>query len=111
MDVTKQTIVDSGVTLTITAGTTVQFATGTGITVQGPSMSRAPRRRWSTCHRRARDSATTGSASRASAGADSTHCNMHFEGAARIAVTHSNISGAPYGLMLYGGIGVDLTYN
>jgi len=45
------------------------------------------------------------------AGTDSTHCNMHFAGATKISVTHSNISGVPYGLMLYGGTGVDLTYN
>jgi hypothetical protein len=46
------------------------------------------------------------------AGTDSTHCNMHFDGTGtKISVTHSNISGVPYGLMLYGGTGVDLTYN
>jgi hypothetical protein len=45
-------------------------------------------------------------------GTDTTHCNMHFGGSgATIAVNHSNIYGAPYGLMLYGGTGVDLTYN
>jgi hypothetical protein len=43
--------------------------------------------------------------------ADSTHCDMHFEGGATIKVTHSDISTAIYGLMFYGGTGADLTYN
>jgi len=43
---------------------------------------------------------------------DSTHCDLHFGGlAATIKITHTNISTSPYGLMLYGGSGVDLTYN
>jgi hypothetical protein len=46
------------------------------------------------------------------AGADSTHCDMHFGGSgATISVTHSNLSTSSYGLMLYGGNNVDLTYN
>jgi hypothetical protein len=45
-------------------------------------------------------------------GVDTTHCDMHFGGSgATIAVTHSNISTSPYGLMLYGGNNVDLTFN
>jgi len=45
-------------------------------------------------------------------GTDTTHCDMHFGGnAATIKVTHSNISTSSYGLMLYGGTGVNLTYN
>jgi hypothetical protein len=44
--------------------------------------------------------------------ADTTHCDMHFGGpAVNIKVTHSNISTSVYGLMLYGGNNVDLTYN
>lgn len=43
---------------------------------------------------------------------DTTHCDMHFGGSGTtIKVTHSNISTSPYGLMLYGGNNVDLTYN
>jgi len=46
------------------------------------------------------------------AGTDSTHCDMHFGApGASIKVTHSNVSTAAYGIMLYGGTGVDLTYN
>jgi hypothetical protein len=46
------------------------------------------------------------------AGTDTIHCNMHFGGAGTtISVTHSNIFGSPYGLMLYGGTNVDLTSN
>ena len=45
-------------------------------------------------------------------GTDTTHCNMHFGGTGTtISVTHSNISGSPFGLMLYGGTNVDLTSN
>jgi hypothetical protein len=48
----------------------------------------------------------------AGAGTDSTHCDMHFGGGgATIKVTHSNISTSSYGLMLYGGNNVDLTFN
>jgi hypothetical protein len=37
---------------------------------------------------------------------------MHFDGGGTtIAVTHSNIFTSAYGLMLYAGNGVDLTYN
>jgi hypothetical protein len=43
---------------------------------------------------------------------DTIHCNMHFGGTGTtISVTHSNIFGSPYGLMLYGGTNVDLTSN
>jgi hypothetical protein len=46
------------------------------------------------------------------AGTDTTHCDMHFGGSGvTIKVTHSNISTSSYGLMLYGGSAVDLTYN
>lgn len=45
-------------------------------------------------------------------GTDSTHCDMHFGGSGTtIKVTHSNISTSAYGLMLYGGSNVDLTFN
>jgi hypothetical protein len=46
------------------------------------------------------------------AGTDTTHCDMHFGGSgATITVNHSNVSTSSYGLMLYGGNNVDLTYN
>jgi hypothetical protein len=46
------------------------------------------------------------------AGTDTIHCNMHFDGiGTTLSVTHSTISGNPYGVMLYGGTGVDLTSN
>ena len=46
------------------------------------------------------------------AGTDTTHCDMHFGGSGTtIKVTHSNISTSAYGLMLYGGNNVDLTFN
>jgi len=44
--------------------------------------------------------------------ADSTHCDMHFEGGnPTVTVSHSNISTSSYGLMFYIGQGLDLTYN
>ena len=44
---------------------------------------------------------------------DTTHCDMHFsaQNGSSIKVTHSNISTSDFGVMLYGGPGVDLTYN
>jgi len=43
---------------------------------------------------------------------DTTHCDMHFGGSGTtIKVTHSNVSSSSYGIMLYGGSGVDLTFN
>jgi hypothetical protein len=47
------------------------------------------------------------------AGTDTTHCDMHFgaTNGSLISVTHSNISTSSYGIMLYGGPGVNLTYN
>ncbi|HET7501680.1 MAG TPA: hypothetical protein VFK02_11770 [Kofleriaceae bacterium] len=45
-------------------------------------------------------------------GTDTTHCDMHFGGTGlTVKVTHSNISTSSFGLMLYGGTNVDLTYN
>jgi hypothetical protein len=167
MDVAAQTIIDPGVTLTISAGTTVRFAPGAGITVQGiadvqgtkaslvrltPTASGGHHNGFSvgtggelkmtyalqvgggievSGNGKATVSDTqmsqaggdflvvgggtvnvTYSSIGLEAGADSTHCNMHFDGTGtKIAVTHSNISGVPYGLMLYGGTGVDLTSN
>jgi len=46
--------------------------------------------------------------------ADTTHCDLHFAGTNvtnTIKVTHSNLSTASYGLMLYNGMNADLTYN
>jgi hypothetical protein len=47
------------------------------------------------------------------AGMDTSHCDLHFGGTSgsTFKVTHSNISTSLYGVMLYGGPGVDLTYN
>ena len=46
------------------------------------------------------------------AGTDTTHCDMHFGSpGASIKVTHTNVSTAVFGIMLYGGTGVDLTYD
>lgn len=41
---------------------------------------------------------------------DTTHCNLHFN-AGNISVTRSNINGAPYGLMFYGGVNADFQNN
>lgn len=44
--------------------------------------------------------------------ADTTHCDLHFGGNGNvIKVTHSNISTSSYGLMFYGGMAADFTYN
>jgi len=43
---------------------------------------------------------------------ETTHCNIHTGGDANtISITHSNINGAPYGLMLYGGLNADFKLN
>jgi hypothetical protein len=43
---------------------------------------------------------------------DTTHCDMHFGGNGNvIKVTHSNISTSSYGLMFYGGMNADFTYD
>ena len=42
---------------------------------------------------------------------DTTHCNLHINAAASVSVLRSNIAGAPYGLMFYGGIGSNFQYN
>lgn len=42
---------------------------------------------------------------------DTTHCNLHINGASTIKVTNSNISTTPYGLMFYGGTAADFTNN
>ncbi len=42
---------------------------------------------------------------------DTTHCDMHFTGNPTIKVSHSNLSTAAYGVMLYGGASSDFTYN
>jgi len=45
-------------------------------------------------------------------GADTTHCDIHLGGSgSAIKITHSNISTSVYGIMLYGGNNVDLTFN
>ena len=43
---------------------------------------------------------------------DSTHCDMHFGGTGNvIKFTHSNVSSSSYGIMYYGGMTADFTYN
>jgi hypothetical protein len=43
---------------------------------------------------------------------ETTHCNIHTSGDANtINITHSNLNGAPYALMLYGGLGAIFTDN
>jgi hypothetical protein len=44
------------------------------------------------------------------AGRDTTHCNLHIAGAPTITATHSTISAAAYGMMLYGGTNADFRY-
>jgi hypothetical protein len=45
-------------------------------------------------------------------GADTTHCDLHFGGSGTtIKINYTNISTSTYGLMLYGGNGVDLQFN
>jgi hypothetical protein len=46
-------------------------------------------------------------------GATSTHCNLHFDSGTgnNIVIQHSNIGGAPFGVMFYGGDLADLTFN
>lgn len=41
---------------------------------------------------------------------DTSHCDLHFGGNATITVSHSNISSAAYGLMIYSGV-ADFTYD
>jgi hypothetical protein len=167
MDVSGDTVVDAGVTLTIAAGTTVRFASGAGITVRGTVDVQGTKNQLVHLSPSTADGHHNGFAvgtggelkmtyalqvgggievsgngkatvsdtqmSQAGgdllvvgggtvnvsyssigleAGADSTHCNMHFDGSGtKISITHSNISGVPYGLMLYGGTGIILTAN
>ena len=42
---------------------------------------------------------------------DTTHCNFHINAASTIKVNNSNINGAPYGLMFYGGVNADFKMN
>lgn len=42
---------------------------------------------------------------------DSTHCNLHINSATKIDVLRSNISGAPYGIMFYGGVNANFQLN
>jgi hypothetical protein len=42
---------------------------------------------------------------------DATHCDMHINSAAAIKASHSNISTSAYGLMFYGGLDADFTYD
>jgi len=45
-------------------------------------------------------------------GSDTTHTDVYISGAgSTISITHTNISTAPFGVMLYGGTGVNLTKN
>jgi hypothetical protein len=167
VDVTANTMVDAGVTLTIAPGTVVRFAAGKSIAVNGivdvqgtkaSVVELAPATAGQfhygftvgmggqltmtygvqtgggirndggkvtvTDTRMSRSqgdflvaSAGTIDVSYSSIGLepgdlDTTHCDAHFSGAGTtVKITHSNISTSAYGLMLYGGTGVDLTYN
>jgi hypothetical protein len=42
---------------------------------------------------------------------DSTHCNLHVNAATKIDVLRSNISGAPFGIMFYGGVDANFQLN
>ncbi|HEX4422700.1 MAG TPA: hypothetical protein VH165_32520 [Kofleriaceae bacterium] len=42
---------------------------------------------------------------------DGTHCDMHVEGSPTITVTHSTISTSSYGIMYYGGVNANFTYD
>jgi hypothetical protein len=42
---------------------------------------------------------------------DTTHCDLHVAGPITLTVTHSNISTSAYGIMFYGGINADFTYD
>jgi hypothetical protein len=42
---------------------------------------------------------------------DTTHCDLHVAGPVSLKVTHSNISTSVFGIMFYGGINADFTYN
>src|SRR5262249_18454084 len=44
-------------------------------------------------------------------GRDTTHCNLHVSGGVHLKVTHSNISSAFFGMMFYGGVNADFTYD
>jgi len=44
-------------------------------------------------------------------GRDTTHCNMHVSSSPVIKASHSNISTASYGIMFYGGVNADFTYD
>jgi hypothetical protein len=45
-------------------------------------------------------------------GADTTHCDIHLGGSgSSVKINHSNISTSVYGIMLYAGNNVDLTFN
>ncbi|MFT3699800.1 MAG: hypothetical protein QM831_42035 [Kofleriaceae bacterium] len=44
--------------------------------------------------------------------ADTTHCDIHIQGGTpKVTVSHTNLSTSSYGIMLYTGIDVDLTYD
>lgn len=168
MEVTQQTTVDAGVTLTIAAGTTVKFGesasivvnglvdiqgtkasvvtlapavaggrhggfsvqptgevkmtygvqTGGGYTLYGGKvtvtdslMSKGEGTDFLRVETGTLDVSYSQVGLEPGSGPDTTHCDLHFQGAATtIKVTHSNIMTAPYGLMLYGG-NVNVTYN
>ena len=45
------------------------------------------------------------------AGRDTIHCDMHVGNSPIIKASHSNISSASFGIMFYGGINADFTYD
>ena len=52
-----------------------------------------------------------GQDSKDTATGDTTHCDMHFSGTNTITVTHSNVTTAYFGLMLYGGTNANFTFD
>ena len=42
---------------------------------------------------------------------DTTHCQIHTNSSTSISVVRSNIAGAPYGIMFYGGVGSNFQLN
>jgi len=42
---------------------------------------------------------------------DTTHCNLHINSSTTVSIVRSNIAGAPFGVMFYGGVGSNFQLN